>query len=48
MADADQAFGQDMDQKAAQELIGGNGHDLVLAAVSILSSGRRRDGSRKP
>jgi hypothetical protein len=27
VADADQAFGKDMDQKAAQELIGGNGHD---------------------
>src|ERR1019366_6409102 len=36
VADADQAFGQDMDQKAAQELIGGNGHDLVLAAVGIV------------
>src|SRR5258707_1037425 len=34
---ADQAFGQDMDEKAAQELLGGNGHDLVLAAVSIVS-----------
>ena len=37
VADADQAFGQDMDEKAAQELLGGNGHDLVLAAVSIVS-----------
>ena len=37
VADADQAFGQDMDQKSAQELIGGNGHDLVLAAVGIVS-----------
>jgi len=37
VADADQAFGQDMDQKAAQELIGGNGHDLVLATVGIVS-----------
>ena len=26
-----------MDQKSAQELIGGNGHDLVLAAVGIVS-----------
>ena len=37
VADADQAFGQDMDEKAAQELLGGNGHDLVLAAVGIVS-----------
>jgi hypothetical protein len=37
VADADQAFGQNMDEKAAQELLGGNGHDLVLAAVSIVS-----------
>jgi hypothetical protein len=35
VADADQAFGQDMDEKAAQELLGGNGHDL--AAVGIVS-----------
>src|ERR1035437_9555742 len=26
-----------MDQKSAQKLIGGNGHDLVLAAVGIVS-----------
>ena len=37
MADADQAFGQNMDEKAAQKLLGGNGHDLVLAAVGIVS-----------
>jgi len=37
MSDAHQAFGQDMDQEAAQELIDGNGHDLVLAAVGIVS-----------
>jgi hypothetical protein len=37
VADADQAFGQNLDEKAAQELLGGNGHDLVLAAVSIVS-----------
>src|SRR5258708_5776817 len=37
VADADQDFGQNMDEKAAQKLLGGNGHDLVLAAVSIVS-----------
>ena len=37
MADANQAAGQDVQQEAAQELMCGNGHDLLLAAVSIVS-----------
>ena len=37
MADANQAAGQDVQQEAAQELICGNGHDLLLAAVGIIS-----------
>jgi hypothetical protein len=36
VADADQAFRQHVKQISAQELIGGNGHDLVLAAVGIV------------
>jgi len=35
--DANQTAGQDVQQESAQELMGGNGHDLVLAAVSIVS-----------
>jgi len=37
MADANQAARQDVQQEAAQELMGGNSHDLLLAAVSIVS-----------
>ncbi len=37
MADANQTAGQDVKQESAQELMGGNGHDLLLAAVSIVS-----------
>ena len=37
VADADQSFGQNVKKKSTQELIGRNGHDLVLAAVSIVS-----------
>ena len=41
MADADQALGQNVDQESAQELIGGNGHDLLLAAVRIVFPAKR-------
>ena len=34
--DANQAAGQDVQQEAAQELMGGNGHNLLLAAVGII------------
>ena len=37
VADANQAAGQDVKQEATQELISGNGHDLLLAAVGIIS-----------
>jgi hypothetical protein len=37
VADADQAAGQHVKQETAQELICGNGHDLLLAAVGIVS-----------
>ena len=36
VADADQAFGQDVQKESAQELIRRNGHDLLLAAVSVV------------
>jgi len=37
MSDANQASGQDVQQEAAQELICGNGDDLLLAAVGIIT-----------
>jgi hypothetical protein len=37
VADANQATGQDVKEKAAQELMSGNSHDLVLAAVGVIS-----------
>ncbi len=37
VSDANQAAGQNVKQEAAQELMNGNGHDLLLAAVSIVS-----------
>ena len=36
VADADQALRQNVDQEAAQELICGDRHDLLLAAVRIV------------
>ena len=37
VADADQTFRQDVKKESAQELICGNGHNLLLAAVGIVS-----------
>src|SRR5437899_5483825 len=37
VANANQPLGQNVDEEASQELIRGNGHDLLLAAVSIVS-----------
>jgi hypothetical protein len=37
VSNANQTTGQDVKQEAAQELMGGNGHDLLLAAVGIIS-----------
>jgi hypothetical protein len=37
VSDANEAAGQNVKQEAAQELMGRNGHDLVLAAVRIVS-----------
>ncbi len=37
VADANQASREDVKQEAAQKLMGGNGHDLLLAAVRIVS-----------
>jgi hypothetical protein len=37
VADADQATGQDVKEKAAQELMSGNSHDLLFAAVGVIS-----------
>ena len=34
--DADQALRQDMKEKAAQELVAGDGHHLLLASVSVV------------
>lgn len=41
MADADQALGQNVDQESAQELICGDGHDLLLAAVRKVFPAKR-------
>ena len=41
MADADQTFWQNVDQEAPQELICGNRHDLLLAAVRIVFPEKR-------
>jgi hypothetical protein len=41
VADADQALGQNVDQEAAQELIGGDRHDFLLAATRIVFPARR-------
>ena len=41
VADANQAFGQNVKKKSAQELMGGNGHDLLFAAMSIVSPTER-------
>jgi hypothetical protein len=37
VSDAHQATRQHVKQEAAQELMSGNGHDLLLAAASIVS-----------
>ena len=37
MSDANQPFWQNVDEEASQELMGGKGHDLLLAAVGIVS-----------
>ena len=37
VSNANQTPGQNMQQEAAQELMSGNGHDLLLAAASIVS-----------
>jgi hypothetical protein len=37
VADANQATGQDVKEKAAQELMSGNSHDLLLAAMGVIS-----------
>jgi len=36
VTDANQAFGQHVEKKSAQELVCRNGHELLLAAVSIV------------
>jgi ribonuclease HII len=41
VADANQAAGQHVKQESAQELVSGNGHDLLLAAVGIVSPSER-------
>ena len=41
VTDANQAFGQNVKKKSAQELMGGNGHDLLFAVVSIVSPTER-------
>ena len=41
MANANQSLGQNVDEEASQELIRGNGHDLLLAAVGIVSPAER-------
>jgi len=41
VADANQTLGQNVDQESAQEFIGGNGHDLLLAAMCIVLPSKR-------
>lgn len=41
MANADQALGQNVHQEPAQELIRGDRHDLLLAAVRIIFPAKR-------
>ena len=41
MANANQTLGQNVDQESAQELICGDGHDLLLAAVRIVFPAKR-------
>jgi len=41
VADSDQALGQNVDQEAAQELICGDRHDLLLAATRIVFPAKR-------
>ena len=41
MSNTNQATGQNVDEEASQELMGGNGHDLLLAAVGIVSPAER-------
>ena len=41
VADANQPLGQNMDQESAQELLCGNGHDLLLAATRIVLPSER-------
>ena len=41
VANANQTLGQNVDEEASQELIRGNGHDLLLAAVGIVSPAER-------
>jgi hypothetical protein len=36
VADANEVPGEDVDEESSQELIGGDGHDLLLAAVGIV------------
>jgi hypothetical protein len=37
MADANQTAGKDMEQEAAEELAGRNGHDLLFAAMGVIT-----------
>jgi len=41
VADANQAAGKHMQEEAAQELMSGNGHDLLLAAMGIVAPEER-------
>ena len=41
MANANQTFGQYVDQESPQKLLRGNGHDLLLAAVGIILPSER-------
>ena len=41
MTDANQSFGQNVDQESAEKLFCGNSHDLLLAAVGIILPSER-------
>jgi hypothetical protein len=41
VANANQTPGQNVEEEASQELMGGNGHDRLLAAVGVVSPAER-------
>jgi hypothetical protein len=44
VADANEALGQNVDEKASQELVGCDGHDLLLAVGCVVLNGEEMGG----